>query len=66
MTLGQADPDSRFKVDADAPLVVIPHTGVIWKISRTNNNHGHGGHDDDDDHGKDKDKDDKGKGNDKK
>jgi glucose/arabinose dehydrogenase len=32
---GQADPDSMFKVAADVPLVVIPHTGVIWKISRT-------------------------------
>jgi glucose/arabinose dehydrogenase len=32
---GQGDPDSMFKVPADVPLVVIPHTGVIWKISRT-------------------------------
>ena len=31
---GQGDPDSMFKVAADVPLVVIPHTGVIWKISR--------------------------------
>jgi hypothetical protein len=63
---GRADPDAMFKNPADAPLVVIPGTGVVWKISRTNNNngHGHGGHDDDDDDhgkGKDKDKDDKGK-----
>jgi hypothetical protein len=63
---GRADPDAMFKNPDDAPLVVIPQTGVIWKISLTNNNHGHGGHDDDDDHGKGKDKDDKGKGNDKK
>ena len=32
---GRADPDAMFKNPADAPLVVIPHTGVIWKISRT-------------------------------
>jgi hypothetical protein len=56
---GQADPDAMFKVPADVPLVVIPGTGVIWKISRTSkndNNHGHG-HDDDDDQGKGKGKD---------
>ena len=29
---GQSDPDSRFKVDGDGPLVQIPHTGVIWRI----------------------------------
>ncbi len=59
---GRADPEAKFTNAADAPLVVIPHTGVVWKISRSNgNNHGHG-HDDDDDHGKDKDKD---KGKDK-
>src|SRR2546427_5490456 len=28
---GQGDPDSRFTNPADAPLVVIPHTGVIWR-----------------------------------
>jgi len=43
---GQADPDSRFKVEADVPLVVIPHTGVVWKISRTGAKKGH---DDDND-----------------
>src|SRR3989442_1078154 len=32
---GQGDPDSRFTNPADAPLVVIPHTGVIWRISTT-------------------------------
>ena len=30
---GQGDPDSRFTNPADAPLVVIPHTGVIWRIT---------------------------------
>lgn len=45
---GQADPDAAFKVPADAPLVVIPHTGVVWKISRTSKkNHGHDKDDDD-------------------
>ena len=29
---GQSDPDSKFIVPADAPLVQIPHTGVIWRI----------------------------------
>lgn len=29
---GQSDPDAKFKVGADAPLVQIPGTGVIWKI----------------------------------
>jgi len=31
---GQGDPDSKFTNPADAPLVAIPGTGVIWKISR--------------------------------
>jgi hypothetical protein len=31
---GQSDPDSRFIDPADAPLVQIPGTGVIWKICR--------------------------------
>jgi hypothetical protein len=31
---GGADPRSRFVNPADAPLVQIPGTGVIWKISR--------------------------------
>ena len=31
---GQGDPDSKFIDPADAPLVQIPGTGVIWKISR--------------------------------
>lgn len=57
---GRADPDAMFKNPLDAPLVVIPHSGVVWKISRTNNNN-HGHDDDDDDHGHGKDKDDKGK-----
>lgn len=29
---GQSDPDAKFKVAADAPLVQIPGTGVIWRI----------------------------------
>jgi len=31
---GGSDPDSRFVNPADAPLVQIPGTGVIWKITR--------------------------------
>jgi hypothetical protein len=31
---GQADPESQFLDPADAPLVQIPGTGVIFKISR--------------------------------
>ena len=38
---GGSDPESRFVDPHDAPLVQIPGTGVIWKISRTG-----GGHDD--------------------
>jgi len=44
---GGSDPDSKIKDPADAPLVQIPGTGVIWKISRIG---GGGGGDDDDDH----------------
>ena len=40
---GGSDPGSAFKVGADAPLVQIPGTGVIWKISRI----GQRGRDDD-------------------
>jgi hypothetical protein len=32
---GRAEPESKFVDPADAPLVQIPGTGVIWKISRT-------------------------------
>jgi len=32
---GGSDPDSRFVNPANAPLVQIPGTGTIWKISRT-------------------------------
>jgi hypothetical protein len=56
---GQSDPDSKFIDPADAPLVQIPGTGVIWKICNTaqggtaqagNEHRGHGrGHD----HGRD-------------
>jgi hypothetical protein len=31
---GQSDPASKFKDPADAPLVQIPGTGVIWKICK--------------------------------
>jgi len=31
---GGSDPDSAFRNPADAPLVQIPGTGTIWKISR--------------------------------
>jgi hypothetical protein len=42
---GGSDPDSRFVDPANAPLVQLPGTGTIWKISRDRN----GGDDDDDD-----------------
>jgi hypothetical protein len=29
---GQGGADTRFTVPADAPLVQIPHTGVIWRV----------------------------------
>ena len=32
---GRSDPKTAFTNPADAPLVQIPGTGVIWKISRT-------------------------------
>jgi glucose/arabinose dehydrogenase len=44
---GNADPRSRFTDPADAPLVQIPGTGTIWKISRIDNDRDR--HDDDDD-----------------
>jgi glucose/arabinose dehydrogenase len=31
---GQAEPGSKFRNPTDAPLVQIPHTGTIWRISR--------------------------------
>lgn len=31
---GQSDPDAKFTNPDDAPLVQIPHTGVIWRITR--------------------------------
>jgi glucose/arabinose dehydrogenase len=47
---GRSVPASRFAADADAPLVQIPGTGTIWKISRIGGGkHGHGRHDHDDD-----------------
>jgi glucose/arabinose dehydrogenase len=32
--VGRSDPAARFNVAADGPLVQIPGTGVVWKISR--------------------------------
>jgi hypothetical protein len=32
---GVSDPDAKFKVDGDGPLVQIPGTGVIWRICPT-------------------------------
>jgi len=32
---GRSDPNSAFTNPADAPLVQIPHTGTIWRITRT-------------------------------
>jgi len=43
---GRSVPASRFALDADAPLVQIPGTGTIWKISRIDDRRGH--NDDDD------------------
>ena len=31
---GQSDPDSKFITPGDGPLVQIPGTGVIWRITR--------------------------------
>ena len=39
---GQSDPATKFKAAADAPLVQIPGTGVIWKICRQQAQEGHG------------------------
>ena len=38
---GGSDPASQFKDPNDAPLVQIPGTGVIWKITRTDGGHHH-------------------------
>jgi hypothetical protein len=38
---GGSDPDSAFRNPANAPLVQIPGTGVIWKITRVSGGHGH-------------------------
>src|SRR5712691_3043143 len=37
---GRSDPLTKFTNSADAPLVQIPHTGVIWRISRTGGDDG--------------------------
>jgi glucose/arabinose dehydrogenase len=47
--VGRSDPKQRFKVDADGPLVQIPHTGVIWKITSTERGHNDDDNGDDDD-----------------
>lgn len=33
--LGHSDPNSAIKNPADGPLAQIPHTGTIWRITRT-------------------------------
>jgi len=45
---GGSDEGSAFQNPKDAPLVQIPGTGTIWRISRIDDGRGHG-HDDDDD-----------------
>jgi hypothetical protein len=45
---GGSDPRTAFTNPADVPLVQIPGTGTIWKISRIDDGRGHD-HDDDDD-----------------
>ena len=52
---GRSTPASMFKNALDAPLVQIPGTGVIWKISRIGGSSHK--HDDDHDHGHGHDKD---------
>jgi hypothetical protein len=47
---GGSDPRSAFQDPANAPLVQIPGTGTIWKITRVEDHHdkrGHGRYDDD-------------------
>ena len=47
---GQSDANAKFRVQADAPLVQIPGTGVIWKITRSGGDgDGDGDRDRDDD-----------------
>jgi len=47
---GNSDEGSRFNDPADAPLVQIPGTGTIWRISRVDDGRGKDhDHDDDDD-----------------
>jgi glucose/arabinose dehydrogenase len=43
--LGQAGIDTAITNPADAPLVQIPGTGVIWKITRVGGDHDHDGDD---------------------
>jgi glucose/arabinose dehydrogenase len=44
---GGSDPDSRFVNPANAPLVQLPGTGTIWKISRIGGGRGGDGNDED-------------------
>jgi len=46
---GNSDEGSRFQNPGDAPLVQIPGTGTIWKISRVDGGRNDHDHDDDDD-----------------
>ena len=52
---GKSDPAAKFILDADAPLVQIPGTGVIWKITCVaadcRDRHDDDDHDDDHDDG---------------
>lgn len=32
--VGQSDPETKFRVADEGPLVQIPHTGVIWRVSK--------------------------------
>jgi hypothetical protein len=45
---GRSVPASKFRNPANAPLVQIPGTGVIWKISRIERDRRDGDDDDDD------------------
>ena len=45
---GQSDPATKWVLAADAPLVQIPGTGVIWKICAANHRDRDDDHDDDD------------------
>jgi len=46
---GESDKRSKFIGPTDGPLVQIPKTGVIWKITRKGDHRDHDGRDRDDD-----------------